>query len=227
MIHLRIVYWNINDFDYLILFHYCLLLSELLLNITLPTSLLPAENVIALEQKINYRSYPRTIILSHPVLSPSFSLGRSFSRPLALCVIKSQNGCISFTNICRLRLPKRVEERCSRGRRGQRHGKVQYWIPTRPAGSPSSWQIYVARIREVRVVYINLITRNDVTSERPRPLARPAPSTHQYCKTLASTPSSTCHSRTPKMPLVKLILRYMTVRRRRKKNGSLIAVRCV
>lgn len=30
---------------------------------------------------------------------------------LALCVIKSQNGCISFTNICRLRLPKRVEER--------------------------------------------------------------------------------------------------------------------
>lgn len=169
-----------------------------LLNITLPTSSLLAENVITLEQKINCRT--------HPVPPLSFSLARSFPRPLALCVIKSQNGCISFTNICRLRLPKRVEERCSGGRRGQRHGKVQYWIPTRPAGSPSSWQIYVARIREVRVVYINLITRNDVTSERPRPFARPAPRTHQYFKTLA--PSSTCHSRrlrAPKTPLVKLI----------------------
>jgi len=64
----------------------------------------------SLEQKINYLSYPcpRT----HPVLSfPfSFSLSLFFTRPLALCVIKSQNGCISFTNICRLRLPKRVEE---------------------------------------------------------------------------------------------------------------------
>lgn len=164
----------------------CVFQSKLSLNYASCTFI--TENVIALEQKINCRTYPATTILSR------FSL--PFSHPLALCVIKSQNGCISFTNICRLRLPKRVEERCSRGRRGQRHGKVQYWIPTRPAGSPSSWQIYVARIREVRVVYINLITRNDVTSKRPRPLARRVPRTHQYCKALASIPSSmSCHSR--------------------------------
>lgn len=96
--------------------------------------------------------------------------------PLALYVIKSQNGCISFTNICRLRLPqegRRTELQTARerGERGQRHGKVQYWIPARPAGSPFSLPTNLRRQdhREVRIVYINLITQNDVTSERPRP----------------------------------------------------------
>lgn len=167
------------------------------LNIALPTLPLPTENVITLEQKINCRSYPMPLISSF--LSPSFSLSSSLflslfmSSNLRTVALVSQTfaGCAS---------PKRVEEQSS-GRRGKEEGgdrdtgKCNIEFPQGPRGHRSpSWQIYVAGIREVRAVYINLITWNDVTSERPRPLLRRAPRTHQYCKALASAPSSMCHS---------------------------------
>lgn len=197
------------------------MLSELLLNITLPTSLLPAENVIAFEQKINYRSYPRTIILSHPVLAPSFSLGRSFSDPLALCVIKSQNGCISFTNICRLRLPKRIEERCSRRKEGTETRESAILNSHKACG--------------VTVLLTNL-RRQD--QRGPRRLYKFNNAKWRDLREI-STPCSTCtghasilqnacihtlvHVSFTTLPYAgdaarKTDLRYMTVRRKRKKN---------
>lgn len=127
--------------------------------------------------------------------------------------------------------PKRVEERSSGWRGKEREGdrdtgKCNIEFPQGPRGHRSpSWQIYVAGIREVRAVYINLITQNDVTSER---LPTPSPARTKNASILQSACIRTLVRvsfasllRAPEMPLVKLILRFHDRRKRQEKKLAL------
>lgn len=107
-------------------------------------------------------SPPGNPTVFQPIICQLGRYGVAFS----LCTIKSENGCIRFTNICRLRrFPKRVGEDTLGWTRGSAilnsRKACGVSVPLAPVPPLAFWQIYVVG-SEVRAIYINLITRNDV-----------------------------------------------------------------
>lgn len=135
-----------------------------------------------------------------PRYHPSVRLdGVTFS----LCAIKSENGCIRFTNICRLcRFPRRVEEQYARvDTRGSAilNSRKASGLRSHPSSHSDK---STSRGSEVCAIYINLITRNDVTFD---PVAS---------SSNASDTADTVHYLNPSIPCKpdrKTDLRYMIV----------------
>lgn len=138
----------------------------------------------------------------------------------SLCAIKSENGCIRFTNICRF--PKGGPKRNAtqgwtrasailNSRKGCKGSVFLNPYPTpcsMPSDKSTSWG------SEVRAIYINLITRNDVTSASSKTVPSQPPRIPRHrCSRLRTFfrlfPRPFLQPRASYTPARKTDLRYM------------------